>query len=209
MSLKEVPVGRDVPNDVNVIIEIPMNSPAVKYEVDKKSGALFLDRMLKTAMHYPCNYGYIPHTLCGDGDPVDVLVVMPVPVQSGAVVTCRPVGLLRMEDESGDDAKILAVPTEDITGLYRNYHCVEDVDILLRMQISHFFDHYKDLETGKWVDITGWEDADFARMAASYIQLSEIVFFRKGVVSCDRIENLAAGGISISPTLDVYPLAGF
>jgi inorganic pyrophosphatase len=163
MSLKDVPVGRDVPNDVNVIIEIPMNSPAVKYEVDKKSGALFLDRMLKTAMHYPCNYGYIPHTLCGDGDPVDVLVVMPLAVQSGAVVTCRPVGLLRMVDESGDDAKILAVPTEDITGLYRHVQCVEDVDILLRLQISHFFDHYKDLETGKWVDITGWEDADSAR----------------------------------------------
>ena len=162
MSLHLVPVGRDVPYDVNVIIEIPMNSPAVKYEVDKKSGALFLDRMLKTAMHYPCNYGYIPHTLCGDGDPVDVLVVMPVPVQSGAVVTCRPVGMLRMEDESGDDAKIIAVPTEDITGLYRNVKCVEDIDELLRLQISHFFDHYKDLETGKWVDIKGWEETDSA-----------------------------------------------
>ena len=162
MSLHEVPVGRDVPYDVNVIIEIPMNSPAVKYEVDKKSGALFLDRMLKTAMHYPCNYGYVPHTLCGDGDPVDVLVVMPVPVQSGAVVTCRPVGMLRMEDESGDDAKIIAVPTEDITGLYRNVKCVEDVDELLRLQITHFFDHYKDLETGKWVNIKGWEETDSA-----------------------------------------------
>jgi len=142
MSLHDVPVGRDVPNDVNVIIEIPMNSPALKYEIDKKSGALFLDRMLKTAMHYPCNYGYIPHTLCGDGDPVDVLVV---------------------EDESGDDAKILAVPTEDITGLYRNVKCVNDIDELLRLQISHFFDHYKDLETGKWVDIKGWEEAEAAR----------------------------------------------
>jgi inorganic pyrophosphatase len=163
MSLHEVPVGRNVPDDVNVIIEIPMNSPAVKYEVDKKSGALFLDRMLKTAMYYPCNYGYIPHTLCGDGDPVDVLVVMPVPVQSGAVVTCRPVGMLRMEDESGDDAKIIAVPTEDITGLYRNVKCVADIDELLRMQITHFFDHYKDLETGKWVNIKGWEETDSAR----------------------------------------------
>jgi inorganic pyrophosphatase len=163
MSLKLVPVGRDVPNDVNVIIEIPMNSPAVKYEVDKTSGAMYLDRMLKTAMHYPCNYGYIPHTLCGDGDPVDVMVVMPVPVQTGCVVTCRPVGLLRMEDESGEDAKILAVPTEDVTGLYRDVKRVEDVDILLRMQISHFFDHYKDLETGKWVNITGWEDDECAR----------------------------------------------
>ena len=163
MSLNVVPVGRDVPNDVNVIIEIPMNSPAVKYEVDKQSGALFLNRMLKTAMHYPCNYGYIPHTLCGDGDPVDVMVVMPVPVISGSVVTCRPVGVLLMEDESGTDAKVLAVPTEDITGLYRNVNGLEDVDELLRMQITHFFDHYKDLETGKWVNIHGWEDADSAR----------------------------------------------
>jgi len=162
MSLNQVPVGRDVPHEVNVIIEIPMHSPAVKYEVDKKSGALFLDRMLKTAMHYPTNYGYVPHTMSGDGDPVDVLVVMPVPVQSGSVVTCRPVGLLRMVDEAGEDAKVLAVPTEKITGLYRDVKGVEDVDIFLRMQISHFFDHYKDLETGKWVDIDGWEDIDSA-----------------------------------------------
>ena len=116
MSLREVPVGTDVPNDINVIIEIPMNSPAIKYEVDKASGALFVDRMLKTAMHYPCNYGYVPHTICGDGDPVDVLLVMPMPVQSGAVVRCRPIGLLRMEDESGDDAKVIAVPVEEVTG---------------------------------------------------------------------------------------------
>jgi inorganic pyrophosphatase len=163
MSLQAVPVGKDVPNNVNVIIEIPMHSPAVKYEVDKESGALFLERMLKTAMHYPCNYGYIPHTLCGDGDPTDVMVVMPVPINSGAVVTCRPVGLLRMEDESGEDAKILAVPTSDVTGLYKHVKCVEDVDELLRLQIHHFFDHYKDLETGKWVKIKGWENAEAAR----------------------------------------------
>ncbi len=163
MGLQAVPVGKDVPNNVNVIIEIPMHSPAVKYEVDKESGALFLNRMLKTAMHYPCNYGYIPHTLCGDGDPTDVMVVMPVPINYGAVVTCRPVGMLRMEDEAGEDAKILAVPTEDVTGLYRNVRGLHDVDELLRMQITHFFDHYKDLETGKWVNISGWEDAEAAR----------------------------------------------
>ena len=163
MSYQALPVGRDVPNDVNVVIEIPMHSPAVKYEVDKDSGALFLNRMLKTAMHYPCNYGYIPHTLCGDGDPTDVMVVMPVPVNYGAVVTCRPVGVLLMEDESGEDAKILAVPTEDVTGLYRTVHDVDDVDELLRVQIYHFFDHYKDLETGKWVKIIGWEGADKAK----------------------------------------------
>jgi inorganic pyrophosphatase len=163
MSLQAVPVGKDVPDNVNVIIEIPMHSPAVKYEVDKESGALFLDRMLKTAMYYPCNYGYIPHTLCGDGDPTDVMVVMPVPINYGAVVTCRPVGLLRMEDESGEDAKVLAVPTSNVTGLYRDVKELEDVDELLRMQIVHFFDHYKDLENGKWVKIKGWEDAQAAR----------------------------------------------
>jgi len=163
MNYQALPVGRDVPNDVNVIIEIPMHSPAVKYEVDKASGALFLNRMLKTAMHYPCNYGYIPHTLCGDGDPTDVMVVMPVPVNYGAVVTCRPVGVLLMEDESGQDAKVLAVPTEDVTGLYRHVRDVEDVDELLRLQISHFFNHYKDLEKGKWVKIHGWHDAEAAR----------------------------------------------
>jgi len=163
MSLQLVPPGKDVPDNINVIIEIPMNSPAVKYEVDKESGALFLDRMLKTAMHYPCNYGYIPHTLCGDGDPTDVMVVMPVPVNYGAVIRCRPVGLLRMEDESGEDAKILAVPNTEVTGLYRNVKALEDVDELLRLQIHHFFDHYKDLETGKWVNIKGWEDVEAAR----------------------------------------------
>jgi inorganic pyrophosphatase len=165
MSLHDVPVGNDVPDDVNVIIEIPMNSPAVKYEVDKKSGAIYLDRMLKSAMHYPCNYGYIPHTICGDGDPVDVLVVMPVPLHPGVVVRCRPVGLLRMEDESGDDAKVIAVPVEEITGLYRDVSSVDGIDELLLLQITHFFDHYKDLERGKWVNIQGWEDTESARRA--------------------------------------------
>ena len=163
MNLDKVTSGTDLPNEINVIIEIPAHADPVKYEVDKETGAMFVDRFMSTAMHYPCNYGYVPHTLCGDGDPVDVMVVMPVPVQSGCVVTCRPVGLLRMEDESGEDAKILAVPTEDITGLYRDVKHVEDVDILLRMQISHFFDHYKALETGKWVKISGWEDEESAR----------------------------------------------
>ena len=162
MSLQDVPVGRDVPNEINVIIEIPMNSPAIKYEVDKETGAIFVDRMLKSAMHYPCNYGYVPHTLCGDGDPVDVLVVMPMPVQPGVVIRCRPVGILNMEDEAGEDAKILAVPVEEITGLYRNVRGVEDVDELLTLQIAHFFDHYKDLETGKWVKIRGWGSKEHA-----------------------------------------------
>jgi len=163
MSLHEVPVGRDVPNDLNVIIEIPMNSPAIKYEVDKASGAIFVDRMLKTAMHYPCNYGYVPHTICGDGDPVDVLVVMPLALEPGVVVRCRPVGLLRMEDEAGDDAKVIAVPVTEITGLYRDVEELDDIDELLRLQIAHFFAHYKDLERGKWVKVEGWGDAAAAK----------------------------------------------
>lgn len=163
MPLNLVSPGHDVPNDVNVIIEIPFGSDPVKYEVDKDTGAVFVDRFMGTAMHYPCNYGYIPHTLCGDGDPTDVMVVMPVPVNYGAVVTCRPVGVLLMEDESGEDAKILAVPTEDVTGLYRDVLELEDVDALLRVQIEHFFDHYKDLESGKWVNIKGWGNAESAR----------------------------------------------
>ncbi len=163
MSLQQVPVGRDIPNDLNVIIEIPMNSPAIKYEVDKDSGAIFVDRMLKTAMHYPCNYGYVPHTICGDGDPVDVLVVMPFALEPGVVVRCRPIGLLRMEDESGEDAKVIAVPVTEITGLYRKVEQLDDIDELLTMQIEHFFAHYKDLERGKWVRVDGWGDADAGR----------------------------------------------
>jgi inorganic pyrophosphatase len=163
MSLQQVPTGLDVPNDVNVIVEVPMNSPAIKYEVDKHSGAIFVDRMLKSAMHYPCNYGYVPHTLCGDGDPVDVMVVMPLPVQSGSVIRCRPVGLLRMTDEAGDDAKIIAVPVTEVTSLYREVDTARDLPDMLLDQIAHFFDHYKDLESGKWVRIEGWEGADEAR----------------------------------------------
>ena len=165
MSYQALPVGRDIPNDVNVIIEIPMNSPAVKYEVDKNSGALFLNRMLKTAMHYPCNYGYIPHTLCGYGDPTDVMVVMPVPVNYGAVVTCRPVGVLNMTDEAGGDAKLIAVPHDKLTQLYTDIKEYTDLPPLLIEQIKHFFENYKDLEKGKWVKVEGWEGADAARAA--------------------------------------------
>jgi inorganic pyrophosphatase len=163
MSLQQVPSGRDVPNDINVIIEVPMNSPAVKYEVDKDSGAIFVDRMLKSAMYYPCNYGYVPHTLCGDGDPVDVLVVMPLPILPGSVIRCRPIGVLNMTDEAGEDAKVIAVPVTEVTGLYRDVEDVTDIQEMLRDQIAHFFDHYKDLERGKWVRIDGWQGAEEAR----------------------------------------------
>ena len=163
MSLHQVRTGTDVPDDVNVIIEIPLDSEPVKYEVDKETGAIFVDRMLKTAMRYPCNYGYIPHTLCGDGDPVDVLVIMPLPLIPGSVVRCRPIGMLKMTDEAGEDDKIVAVPIEKITGLYRDISDVRDLPELIRDQIAHFFDHYKDLERGKWVKIDGWRDAQASK----------------------------------------------
>jgi inorganic pyrophosphatase len=120
MGLDLVPAGRDIPNDVNVVIEISMNANPIKYEVDKKSGALFIDRFMSTAMHYPCNYGYIPHTLSGDGDPVDVLVLSPFPLPPGSVVRCRMIGMLRMTDEAGPDEKLLAVPVDKLTPIYRN-----------------------------------------------------------------------------------------
>jgi len=163
MSLQQVPAGRNYPDDINVIIEVPMNSPAIKYEVDKASGAIFVDRMLKTAMYYPCNYGYVPHTLCGDGDPLDVLVVLPLPMLPGTVMRCRPVGVLQMKDESGEDAKIIAVPVTDVTGIYRHIKTVEDLDDLLLNQIVHFFEHYKDLERNKWVRTGDWLGVEAAR----------------------------------------------
>ncbi len=163
MSLQQVPAGKNLPDEINVIIEVPMNSPAIKYEIDKESGAIFVDRMLKTAMYYPCNYGYVPHSLCGDGDPLDVLVVLPLPLVPGTVIQCRPVGVLQMKDEAGEDAKILAVPITDVTGIYRDIVSFEDIDKLLLDQIEHFFEHYKDLEPNKWVRTGEWEDVNVAR----------------------------------------------
>lgn len=163
MSLHLVPSGKSLPDDINVIIEIPLNGDPIKYEVDKDSGAIFVDRMLGTAMHYPCNYGYVPHTLCGDGDPADVLVIMPLALIPGSVVRCRPIGVLKMTDESGEDAKIVAVPHEKITPLYANVKSVHDLPEITLNQIAHFFEHYKDLEKGKWVKIEGWEGPEGAR----------------------------------------------
>ena len=156
MNLDRVGPGSKVPDEVNVIIEIPMNADPVKYEVDKETGAMFVDRFMSTAMHYPCNYGYVPHTLSGDGDPVDVLVLSPVPIASGAVVRCRPVGMLRMTDEAGEDTKLLAVPADKLSPLYRNVRDIADLPELTLRQIAHFFEHYKDLEPGKWVKVEGW-----------------------------------------------------
>ncbi len=163
MNLDRVSTGADVPNDINVIIEIPSHSDPVKYEVDKETGAMFVDRFMNTAMYYPCNYGYIPHTLSDDGDAADVLVVTPHPLISGSVIRCRPVGLLKMTDESGADAKILAVPIDKLCVSYRNVKDLDELPRLLLDQISHFFEHYKDLENNKWVKIDGWFGLDEAK----------------------------------------------
>ena len=163
MNLDRVDSGRDIPNDFNVIIEIPMNADPIKYEVDKQTGALFVDRFIGTAMHYPCNYGYVPQTIAADGDPVDVLVVTPFPLQPGVVIPCRPLGILKMEDEAGGDSKLVAVPTEKICAMYKNIQKLEDLPELLVQQIKHFFEHYKDLEPGKWVKVTGWDGIDAAK----------------------------------------------
>jgi inorganic pyrophosphatase len=163
MSLDRVSSGKDVPNDVNVIIEIPAHSDPIKYEVDKDTGAMFVDRFMATAMHYPTNYGYIPRTLAEDGDPVDVLVVTPIPLRTGTVIRCRPVGMLNMTDEAGIDAKIIAVPIKKLTPLYDKIKTYLDLPQFLLDQVSHFFEHYKDLEPGKWVKIESWVGPDDAK----------------------------------------------
>ena len=163
MILDRVSSGKNVPNDINVIIEIPSHSPPVKYEVDKETGAMFVDRFMGTAMHYPCNYGYIPQTLSEDGDPADVLVVTPIPVISGSVIRVRPLGMLEMTDEAGKDSKIIAVPVDKLSSLYSDMNSVRDLPRSLLDSIAHFFDHYKDLEPGKWVKIDGWVDAEEAK----------------------------------------------
>lgn len=163
MNLDRVNPGKNTPDEINVIIEIPAHSDPVKYEIDKETGAMFVDRFMNTAMHYPCNYGYVPHTLSEDGDPVDVLVITPVPLITGSVIQCRPVCVLQMTDESGPDAKILAVPLSNLSSCYEHVQSMDDVPPLLIKQISHFFEHYKDLEENKWVKIDGWQPVDEAK----------------------------------------------
>ncbi|MDP4622888.1 MAG: inorganic diphosphatase [Hydrogenophaga sp.] len=162
MSLDQVSPGKKLPESFNVIIEISMNADPVKYEVDKESGAIFVDRFMGTAMHYPTNYGYVPQTIAGDGDPVDVLVMTPFPLPPGVVVPCRAIGILLMEDEGGMDGKVLAVPTEKILPMYAKIQSLDDLHELQLQQIAHFFERYKDLEKGKWVKVKGWEGKDAA-----------------------------------------------
>lgn len=163
MTISNVKSGQNIPHDINVVIEIPAYSDPVKYEVDKATGALFVDRFMATSMRYPCNYGYIPHTLCADGDPVDVLVISPFPVVSGAVIQCRPLDVLKMTDESGLDYKILAVPNDKLCLASRHIKTSDDLPPLLKEQISHFFEHYKDLEPNKWVKVEGYLGVDAAK----------------------------------------------
>jgi inorganic pyrophosphatase len=162
MSIHDVTAGKHVPREFNVIIEIPQASDPIKYEVDKESGALFVDRFMMTAMHYPANYGYVPMTIADDEDPVDVLVHTPFPLLPGVVVRCRALGVLRMDDEAGGDAKVLAVPTDDICPLFTHWKTIEDVPEIRLKQIQHFFEHYKDLEAGKWVKVLGWSGVELA-----------------------------------------------
>ncbi|WP_019021108.1 inorganic diphosphatase [Thioalkalivibrio sp. ALE23] len=170
MDLNQIEAGKDLPDDMNVVIEIPAHGQPVKYEVDKDSGALVVDRFMTVAMFYPCNYGFVPQTLSEDGDPVDVLVITPVPLMPGSVVRARPVGVLQMSDEAGQDAKILAVPVTKLHPGYESVKGPEDVSQDLLDSIKHFFEHYKELEAGKWVKVEGWADAEAARteILASY-----------------------------------------
>jgi inorganic pyrophosphatase len=163
MDFTQVPAGKDVPEDIYVAIEIPANADPIKYEIDKDSNAIFVDRFMATPMFYPANYGFIPHTLADDGDPLDALVVTPHPVAPGSIIRARPVGILNMTDEAGEDAKLVCVPHPKLSTLYDDVQEVTDLPELLRQQIAHFFENYKDLEKGKWVKVKGWGNADEAR----------------------------------------------
>jgi inorganic pyrophosphatase len=158
-----IPVGANPPEELNVVIEVPTGGEPVKYELDKASGALFVDRILHTPMRYPANYGFVPHTLCEDGDPLDALVVARSPIIPGAVIRVRPVGVLLMEDDGGRDEKLVTVPVNKTFPYYNAIDEYEDLPSIVTQQIEHFFQHYKDLEPGKWVKIMGWGNAEDAK----------------------------------------------
>ena len=162
MDMSKIPTGENPPFDVNAIIEVPLGGQPIKYELDKASGAMFVDRFLYTAMRYPCHYGFLPHTLSDDGDPTDIMVVGQRALVPGCVVRARPVGVLMMEDEAGMDEKIVAVPHQKLTRFYDNIKTYEDLPKILQDRISHFFGHYKDLEEDKWVKVLGWKSAEVA-----------------------------------------------
>ncbi|MFT5702757.1 MAG: inorganic pyrophosphatase [Rickettsiales bacterium] len=163
MDISKISPGKDLPNQINVIIEVPMNCDPVKYEIDKDSGAIFVDRFIGTPMFYPCNYGFIPGTLSDDGDPADVLVVSDYPITPGGVISAKPVGVLIMEDEKGMDEKIIAVPSKKLNSVYENIEEYEELPELLINKIKHFFERYKELEKGKWVKVKGFEGSAKAK----------------------------------------------
>ncbi len=162
MNVDAIPIGKNPPKDINVIIEVPVGGEPIKYELDKEAGVLFVDRFLYTPMRYPGNYGFVPHTLSEDGDPIDVVVVNQRPIVPGAVMSCRPIGVFMMSDEKGNDEKILAVPSSKLTKRYDAIKSYKDLPEIIIKQVEHFFEHYKDLEPGKWVKVTGWADVDVA-----------------------------------------------
>ena len=163
MRIEAIPLGSNPPHDINVIIEVPVGGEPIKYEMDKDAGTMIVDRFLYTPMRYPGNYGFVPHTLSDDGDPIDVLIPNQRPIMPGAVMSCRPIGVLKMEDESGEDEKIIAVPSAHLTKRYVDVKSCKDLPDITVRQIEHFFEHYKDLEDGKWVKIAGWGDAEEAQ----------------------------------------------
>ncbi len=163
MNLEHLPIGKNPPHEVNVVVEVPVGGEPIKYEIHKPSGALVVDRFLYTAMRYPGNYGFIPHTLSDDGDPCDVVIANQRGLMPGAVLAVRPVGVLKMQDEAGGDEKIIAVPVPKLTRRYEHVHNYSDLPDITLQQIQHFFEHYKDLEPGKWVKVLGWGDAAEAR----------------------------------------------
>lgn len=165
MSFSTIPAGKDIPNDIYVVVEIPAESSPVKYEIEKEHNAVFVDRFMTAPMFYPANYGYINNTLADDGDALDVLVVAPYPVAIGSVIRCRPVGILNMTDEAGEDAKLVAVPHDKLSKEYKDVKEIDDLPALLVNQIKHFFENYKTLEEGKWVKVDGWANAAAARKA--------------------------------------------
>jgi inorganic pyrophosphatase len=176
MRIEAIPVGQNPPDDINVIIEVPVGGEPIKYEMDKASGTLFVDRFLYTPMRYPGNYGFVPHTLSADGDPIDVLVSNTRAIVPGAVINCRPIGVLVMEDDGGGDEKIIAVPSDKLTKRYSRVANYSDLPSISTEQIEHFFAHYKDLEPGKWVKIDHWGDAQEARR----LVIESIERFKKG-----------------------------
>ncbi|WP_181701249.1 inorganic diphosphatase [Chthonobacter albigriseus] len=163
MRIDAVPIGKNPPEDVNVIIEVPIGGEPIKYEMDKEAGAMYVDRFLYTSMRYPGNYGFVPHTLSDDGDPIDVVVINTRAIIPGAIINCRPIGVLKMQDESGHDEKIIAVPSSKLTKRYDKVQSHTDLPDITLHQIEHFFEHYKDLEPGKWVKVIGWGDAEEAK----------------------------------------------